>query len=109
MQEHSELRKGRRRLVISIKDNYAGRELSPNVSATPKLKSMLPLQTASIYQSQLKLTMFVLWIQRFSNVDQILQTILKVGRWLNGAPLLRPTYQTSVSKWNIYTREGDPW
>ena len=85
--EHPELRKGRRRLFIPIKDNNAGKELSAATISrwicTTIIDSHAPcMDNKNISVKAHEVRAVATSLQLFNKVD--LQTVMKAGRWSSG-------------------------
>ena len=85
--EHPDLRKGRRRLFIPIKDNKAGKELSAATISrwvcTAIVKSHAACENSkTISVKAHEVRAMATSLQLFNKVD--LQTVVKAGRWSSG-------------------------
>ena len=93
MTELPELRKGRRRLFIPIKDNNAGKELSASTISswicTTIVDSHATLQNSKSIPGKVKaheVCGVATSLQLFNKVD--IQAVIKAGRWSSGGTFM---------------------
>ena len=85
MTEHPELRKGRRRLFIPIKDNNTGKELSAATISrwicTTIVDSHATLQNSIVSQERSKLIRSMQWLLHYKSLTSRPIGSDKAGRW----------------------------
>ena len=83
--EHPELRKGRRRLFIAIKDNNAGKELSAATISRWICTTIVDSHAALQKSKTIKAHEVPAVATLLQLCNKVLKTVMKAGRWSNGA------------------------